>query len=309
MRKCILLLLLIGCSLTSCSQHPMHKDHVTAHQEEPDSVEPEAQYVISITHPGDSDRVVSLLKEAQTLADSENVIIHYAQKFLGLPYVAHTLDQNDEECLVINTKGLDCTTFVENVTALAICASRKITDFKGFCEVLRQVRYIHGEVAYTSRQHYFTTWMTDNVADQLVSWVPLPKSPLSERRRPHVDFMSSHVSAYRMLNAHQEWLPAITAMEGDVNKTEFAYIPKAQLSNSNQYRDVIRDGDIIGIVTNKAGLDISHVGFARWHKDGLHMMHASSLQKKVIDDPTSLYGYLQRQKSAVGIVLTRVNHL
>ena len=231
-------------------------------------MEPEAQYVISITHPGDSDRVVSLLKEAQTLADSENVIIHYAQKFLGLPYVAHTLDQNDEECLVINTKGLDCT-----------------------------------------RQHYFTTWMTDNVADQLVSWVPLPKSPLSERRRPHVDYMSSHVSAYRMLNAHQEWLPAITAMEGDVNKTEFAYIPKAQLSNSNQYRDVIRDGDIIGIVTNKAGLDISHVGFARWHKDDLHMMHASSLQKKVIDDPTSLYGYLQRQKSAVGIVLTRVNHL
>ena len=309
MRKCISLLFLIGFSLTSCSQHAVQKDSVAAHNEEQAAVEPIVQYQISVTHPDDSDRVVSLLKEAQTLADSKNFVIHYAQSFLGLPYVAYTLDQNNEECLVINTKGLDCTTYVENVAALAICASKKITDFKGFCEVLRQVRYIHGEVAYTSRQHYFTIWMKANVADQLVSWVPLPQRPLSEKRKPHVDYMTTHVSAYRMLDAHHEWVPAIAAMESEVNKTEFAYIPKAQLSHSSQYRDVIRDGDIIGIVTDKAGLDISHVGFAKWHKDGLHMMHASSLQKKVIDDPISLGGYLQKQKSAVGIVLTRINHI
>ena len=307
MRKCISLLFLIGFSLTSCSQHAVQKESVASHDEEQADVNM-AQYQISVTHPNDSDRVVSLLKEAQTLADSENTVIYYAKKFLGLPYVAYTLDQNNDECLVINTKGLDCTTYVENVAALAICASRKITDFKGFCEVLRQVRYIHGEVAYTSRQHYFTMWMKANVDDQLVSWVSLPKSPLSEKRQPHVNYMTTHVSAYRMLEAHHEWLPAITAMESEVNKTEFAYIPKAQLSNSSQYRDVINDGDIIGIVTDKAGLDISHVGFAKWHKDGLHMMHASSLQKKVIDDPISLYGYLQKQKSAVGIVLTRIKH-
>lgn len=308
MRKCISLLFLIGFSLTSCSQHAVQKDSVVSHDEEQIDVKPVAQYQISVTHQNDSDRVMSLLKEAQTMADSENTVIYYAKKFLGLPYVAFTLDQNNDECLVINTKGLDCTTYVENVTALAICANRKITDFKDFCEVLRQVRYIHGEVAYTSRQHYFTMWMKANVDDQLVSWVSLPKSPMSEKRQPHVNYMTTHVSAYRMLDAHHEWLPAITEMENEVNKTEFAYIPKAQLSNSSQYRDVINDGDIIGIVTDKAGLDISHVGFAKWHKDGLHMMHASSLQKKVIDDPISLYGYLQKQKSAVGIVLTRIKH-
>ena len=91
-----------------------------------------------------------------------------------------------------------------------------------------------------------------------------------------------------------------------VNKMQFTYIPKAQLANSDKYKKYISDGDIIGIVTNKQGLDISHVGFAVWHDDGLHLMHASSLKKEVIEDPLTLYQYLQRQKTGVGIRVANV---
>ncbi|MBQ4295340.1 MAG: DUF1460 domain-containing protein, partial [Prevotella sp.] len=86
----------------------------------------------------------------------------------------------------------------------------------------------------------------------------------------------------------------------------FQYIPKAQLERSKRYKDCIHDGDIIGLVTNKPGLDISHVGFAVWHDDGLHLMHASSLKKEVIEDPLTLYQYLQRQKTGVGIRVANV---
>ena len=109
-----------------------------------------------------------------------------------------------------------------------------------------------------------------------------------------------------MLNAHRQWLQAIKEMEQDVCQTEFVYIPKDQLRNSDRYRDYIHDGDIIGIVTNKKGLDISHVGLAVWHEDGLHLMNASSIHKKVIDEPMTLYQYLQKQTSRVGICLMRM---
>ena len=306
MKKFVLLLSLIAFSLSSCSQRTERNNADPTPVSGQTKIDEKKPYTVSSTHSGDSARIVSLLTEGKTLPKGENVIIHYARAFLGLPYVAFTLDQNDDECLVINTEGLDCTTFVENVTALALCANRKITDFKGFCDMLTLVRYIHGEVSYPTRQHYFTTWISANQADGLLTEISLPPSPWSESHKPNVNYMTTHVDAYRMLSAHREWVPAIKEMEDAVNQTTFTFIPKAKLLRSEKYRDVIRDGDIIAIVTNKAGLDISHVGFARWHKDGLHMMHASSLRKKVIDDPTSLYEYLQKQKSAVGIRVVRM---
>ena len=263
-------------------------------------------YEVSITHKGDSAHIVSLLQQGAKLKPEANVPLFFANHFKGYPYVAFTLDQNKEEKLVINTEGLDCTTFVENVLALTVCVKKGLTSFRDFCDVLTQVRYIHGKVAYTSRQHYFTTWIADNMADGLVKEIELPQPPLTAKRKPHVDYMTTHVESYKMLNAHRQWLPAIREMEKQVNNTTFTFIPKAQLRDSNQFRKYIHDGDIIGIVTNKKGLDISHVGLAVWHSDGLHLFNASSLHKKVVDEPMTLYQYLQKQTSSVGIRVVRI---
>ena len=69
--------------------------------------------------------------------------------------------------------------------------------------------------------------------------------------------------------------------------------------------DEIKEGDIIAIVTASEGLDVSHVGFAHWHGDTLHMIHASSTAGKVIDDSTPLADYLARRKSHLGIRIFR----
>jgi len=263
-------------------------------------------YEISITHQGDSANIIKFLSQASELPAGTNVPMFFARKFLGKPYVAHTLDQNKEEKLVINTQGVDCTTFVENVVALTICARKGIVDFQKFCDVLAHVRYIDGKVGYTTRQHYFTTWMKENVREGLLEKITLPDPPLSANRIPHVNYMTTHVESYKMLNAHREWLPQIKAMEDSVSHTSFQFIPKEQLKDSKKYREYVQDGDVIAIVTNKAGLDISHVGLAIWHDDGLHLFNASSLQKKVVDDSTTLYQYLLRQKSSAGIAVVRI---
>lgn len=323
MKRKIFTTLIAGIILTTCTQKPTvnaQNENIKADEDAKAAVKQEsgevnadadnnnanADYEVRIKHQGDSAKIVRLLKEGANLPPEENVTLFYARQFLGYPYVGGTLDVDKEEGLIINTEGLDCTTFVENVLALSICTKKGQTSFQDFCNTLVQVRYIGGEVSYTKRQHYFTIWIDDNINDGFLESIQLPEAPLSAKRTANVNYMTTHVSAYKMLNAHKQWLPEIKEMEKKVNKVQFTYIPKAQLANSDKYRKYVKDGDIIGIVTNKQGLDISHVGFAAWHKDGLHLFHASSLRKKVTDDPMTMYDYLQRQSSSVGIRVVRV---
>ena len=72
----------------------------------------------------DSITVCQLLHEASQLPASANLPLFFAKKFIGRPYVAATLEGNDPECLVVNTRQLDCTTLVENVMALTLCVQR-----------------------------------------------------------------------------------------------------------------------------------------------------------------------------------------
>ena len=72
------------------------------------------------------------------------------------------------------------------------------------------------------------------------------------------------------------------------------------------FRNAIHDGDIIAIITNKKGLDTTHIGIASWHKDGLHLLNASSIHKKVIDEPMTLYTYMHKHPVQIGIRVCRV---
>ena len=111
----------------------------------------------------DSLKVVGLLESASELSGRANVTVFFARKLLGLPYVAHTLEVNRRERLVVNLRQLDCTTYVENVVALTMCARQKAYTFNAFCDNLRTIRYRGGSVPhYVKRLHYFTDWIEDN---------------------------------------------------------------------------------------------------------------------------------------------------
>lgn len=255
----------------------------------------------------DSVRIVALLKEAAGLRQRPgNWMLWFGKKFVGVPYVGGTLDRAREEELVVNTRELDCTTYVETVTALAMCSQRKETSFASYCNHLRHVRYIGGEVSYVARQHYFTVWIDDNVSEGIVSDIQT-NPPFTAVQRVSVDWMSTHQGSYKMLKAHPAWLSGIKKMERSISGKQYRYIPKSQIANNALFRKTIHDGDIIVIVTNKKGLDTTHIGLASWHKDGLHLLNASSIHKKVIDEPMTLYTYMSKHPVQIGIRVCRVN--
>lgn len=254
----------------------------------------------------DSIKIVSLLKEASQLKQKPaSWMLWFGKKFAGVPYVGGTLDKTAAEHLIVNTRQLDCTTYVEMITALTMCAQNHETSFTAYCNHLKHVRYIGGEVSYVKRQHYFTVWMDDNEKEGIVKNIS-PNPPFTAVQKVNVNWMSTHVSSYKMLTAHPEWRTGIRQLEQSVSGKSYRYIPKGKIANTQLFRNTIKDGDIIAIITNKKGLDTTHIGIASWHKDGLHLLNASSIHKKVIDEPMTLRTYMSKHPSQIGIRVCRV---
>jgi hypothetical protein len=85
------------------------------------------------------------------------VVGSIGRMFLETPYVAHTLEVEGPERLVVHLGGLDCLTFVESTLALARCVRRGRTTMDDFRAELQQLRYRDGRIdGYPSRLHYFT---------------------------------------------------------------------------------------------------------------------------------------------------------
>ena len=252
----------------------------------------------------DSITVTRLLQQAPNHGET----LWMARQFLGRPYVAHTLEVNDREQLVVNTRQLDCTTLVETVMALTLCKQEGKTSFDDFVRVLQQLRYRGGVCTdYTSRLHYFSDWINDKVKMQLVRDIQGPNPPFSAVQKLNINYMSTHPTAYKALKAHPELVPVIRRQEQALTGKQYRYIPKSALVDSPLLRQTVSNGDIIAITCNKAGLDIAHLGFAVWRKDGLHLLNASLLHKKVVEEPKTLYQYMQEHPSFTGIRIIRIN--
>lgn len=251
----------------------------------------------------DSARVEQLLQ-----ADcGDNDVLFYARQFLGTPYVAHTLEVSDPERLVVNLRQMDCTTLVETVNALAITRRQGQRRFVDFCRNLENYRYRGGRMkGYLSRLHYFDWWINDATERGLVNEVA-DKMYFTGRKRIENSYMSRHYQRYKMLAAHPEWADSIRVMEDAGNGAVVSYLPEAKTGLTSRELSCIKSGDLVAIVTNKAGLDYSHLGFAVWDNDGrLHLLNASSIHKKVVLEPMTLRQYLSKHPTSVGIRLFRL---
>ena len=256
---------------------------------------------------GEQDRiqVEKWLKETIGLPQDSCRTLHFAKKMLGVPYVAGTLDGNEEEQLVVHVDQLDCTTFVETVLALCIADKRGERSFDGFKKALIDVRYRNGILdGYASRLHYFSDWIRNNEQMGFVKECT-SETACSQSKELWLDFMTTHVDSYLPMKKDPALVEVMAAQEKNWQGTVVSYIPKEKLNLSPEELK-IKDGDILAMVTNIKGLDIVHVGFAFWKDNQLHLLHASSVAKKVIEDPQTQYESSKKTKAHIGVRAIRV---
>lgn len=270
--------------------------------------------------PGDSALVVALLKKARAERGDENRMLYFGRQFIGLPYVAHTLESGDREHLIVNLHEFDCTTFVETVAALTLCDRHNQRTFSDYCHWLTQLRYRDGRLTdYTSRLHYFTWWGEDNERKGLVECINqdtrsaafykklITEKLFNETQTVSLSYMTTHPGQYKHLKAHPEFVDVIRDYERITSGKSYRYIPKKLVGQrQSSTLGIIEDGDILAMLTSRPGLDTSHIGIAVWQDGRLHLLNASSLYKKVVLDTQTFYNYQQKQTSQLGIRVFRL---
>lgn len=251
------------------------------------------------------DRFIKEVESEKSLPTGE-LTVKAALFFLGVPYVAATLERVPEK-LVVNFSGLDCMTLVENTVALVRTLQMPSVSFDNFCHVLSLFRYrdnmsenLSAGLDYTDRLHYTTDWIYENQKQGRIK--DITKEIGGKPLAVNLSFMSTHPDSYVQLKDSPERVAQITAKEKEINTRSYFYLPKEDIGACARG---IKDGDIICFVTNIKGLDISHVGIAYRVGDKLTFIHASSVAKKVIVNEESLEAYTKRIKSNAGIMVIR----
>lgn len=248
---------------------------------------------------------------AQGLAEGPigRAVAGLGETFVGTTYTPGTLEAPGSERLVINLRELDCVTFVENVLALVTFIRRDgaaaLQDpasarakYEGY---LRGLRYRGGVLAgYPSRLHYFSEWLADNERRGVLRQVTQSIGGRKDVER--IDFMSTHVSAYRQL-ADESVLGEIRSMEDRLNAAGGRwYLPERRIAQAARR---IQDGDIIAATSTLAGLDVAHTGFALWRSGKLHLLHAPLVGKSVEISTQPLAVRILSIKAQDGIMVAR----
>ncbi len=220
--------------------------------------------------------------------------------FLGKPYVGQTLENGAAERLVVNLRELDCTTFAENCLALARTVCAPNPGFEQFIKELEKIRYRQGtRKGYPSRLHYFSDWIHDNGQKGLITE---PANAFGSSLQVQVNFMSSHPDSYPVLKDHPELVPVLAGQEKIISNRRYFFLKKEDVCLNE---DNLNEGDIVGLTTTITGLDVAHVGILVKKDERIHLLHASSAQKKVVISEEPLSELLMNKKSYTGILIAR----
>ncbi|MGX1928217.1 N-acetylmuramoyl-L-alanine amidase-like domain-containing protein [Flagellimonas sp. 2504JD4-2] len=235
--------------------------------------------------------------EGEHLGDS---LVFVGKSFLNTPYVEKTLEIGQVETLVINLRGLDCTTFVENALAFTTTFKNEQTDFADFTKNLKTIRYRNGVLdGYPSRLHYFTDWIRNNEKKGLVKDITSELGGAEHNKA--INFMGTHRDLYPFLKQDNNY-NAILKAEAGLAQENLCILAQDQIENSEH---LIQSGDIIALATSIKGLDVTHTGIAIRETSGrIHLLHASiSGSVQITKEP--LVDYLKKIKSNIGIIVAR----
>lgn len=233
--------------------------------------------------------------------DLGKTIISVGKTFLGMPYVAKTLEVGKTETLVVNLHGLDCTTYVENVLTFSLLLKNEHTSFEKYTKTLEKIRYKGGKLeGYASRLHYFSEWIANNEKKDLIKDITSEIGGVEITKE--INFMSAHRDLYPFLKDKVNF-EKIKASENFLNNEAICYLPQNQIELNEH---LIQSGDIIALTTSINGLDITHTGLASREKDGrIHLLHASS-SGEVKLSKVPLVEYLKKVKKNTGIMVARL---
>ena len=229
---------------------------------------------------------------------------------IGTPYVAYTLEEylkaggsaSREEPLALSLTRFDCVTLVESCLAIARVARAGGTPtWDRFAREVERMRYRDGKRGdYTSRNHYFSEWISDGARRGLLRDLGAELGG-EEDARP-LRFMTEHRKSYPAL-ADDGVLESIGAMERRLDGQSRRVVPTARIADVS---DRIQTGDVLAFATSIPGLDVTHSAMAFRDRAGvLRVLHAPLSGGSVEITRSTLPEYVAAIRRSTGILVAR----
>ena len=236
--------------------------------------------------------------------------VRVGEQAQGTPYVASTLEAylkaggkpTSTEPLTISLTRFDCVTLVESCLAVArVARAPDAPSWERFGREVERMRYRGGRRGdYTTRNHYFSEWISDGARRGLVRDVGAELGGIEDARP--LRFMTEHRASYPAL-ADDGVYRAIGEIERRLDAHPRHVIPAAHIAD---VADQIQTGDVLAFATSIPGLDVSHSAMAYRDRGGvLRVLHAPLSGGVVEVTKTTLPEYVTRIKRATGILVAR----
>jgi hypothetical protein len=236
--------------------------------------------------------------------------VRVGEQAVGTPYEAYTLEQylkaggkpTSLEPLTLSLTRFDCVTLVESCLAIARVARAGGTPtWERFGREVERMRYRGGTRGdYTSRNHYFSEWISDGARRGLLRDLGAELGGVEDARP--LRFMTEHRASYPAL-ANDGVYRVIGEMERRLDGQARRVIPTARIA---EVAERIQSGDVLAFVTSIDGLDVTHSAMAYRDHDGvLRVLHAPLSGGVVEVTKTTLPEYVARIRRSTGILVAR----
>ena len=181
----------------------------------------------------DTTKINRILIDASNLADKtpNELMAYIGMRFEGTPYVAGTLE-GDPEMLTVNLDEMDCTTFVETVSAMVLTIKERRNSWQDFLYNLEQLRYRQGRInGYASRLHYISDWIVDNTHRGNLRDIT-DRLPGAKYQVKTIDYMSRHRDSYPAMKDDATF-EGIKNSEVGYRSHRYPYIRRSALMTKN----------------------------------------------------------------------------
>lgn len=252
----------------------------------------------TLAHISELQRWFAAVGERRPAESFGMLVARIARLRLGFPYDPAPPEENPEH-LRLELDRLHCVSLIEYSDAIARCVWLGQADASCFEREVETTRYRDGKRdGYASRLHYFSDWLGDNQRRQRLS---TPALPLTHERRPFF-FMTRHPRRYPQLKTPQV-LSEIRGIEERLSQSVVAFVARGDLPEA---LDLLRDGDVVAVVTGTPGIVVSHTGLILLDGRGApRLLHASERNGRVVLSRGDLADYVLRRPERLGVIVAR----
>lgn len=214
---------------------------------------------------------------AQNVKGLANRMDHFSKVILGTPYLLGPMGESYLDTIdtkpLVNLDSVDCVTFVEHTLALSLAAHED-----SIFTLLQRIRYRDGKISYSTRKHYMLDdWVGEG---KFAKPIGMPGDTTITRVLPKTEFYKKKMLKY-VVNGKLGVDTPMTIRMLPYDKA----VAWAKTPHTGEFKVLG-----VGFVGKSDQIDITHTGIIFLYPgETPKLRHASSLRKKVVEQPFAEY--------------------